>query len=158
MLLASMALCPAPAVEETSIFNTPVKSLLEADKFLVATPSTSVSDAANLMAGKNAGAVLVINGEHLVGIFTERDAVFRVMAQGRNPLTTPVSEVMTANPLCVTPKETYGHALLVMQEHGFRHVPVVDNGHAIGIISARNAMDPSLEDFVSEQRRREHYR
>jgi predicted transcriptional regulator len=45
-----------------------------------------------------------------------------------------------------------------MQENGFRHVPVVENGHAIGIISSRNAMDPDLEEFVADQRRREHYR
>ena len=65
---------------------------------------------------------------------------------------------MTRSPLALAPDRTYGHALLLMQEHGFRHVPVVENGRPIGIVSSRKAMDPELEEFVSEQRRREHHR
>jgi CBS domain-containing protein len=131
---------------------------MEHKKFLAAPPDASVSDAAKLMAKMNVGAILVVEDGHLIGIFTERDAVFRVIAHGRDAKTTPLRAVMTVNPETLDPTRSYGHALLLMQEHGFRHVPVVENGHPVGIISSRNAMDPELEEFVSEERRRLHHR
>ncbi len=140
------------------MFDQSIKSLMEPEKFLTAPPDTTVSQAARLMAGRSTGAVLVVDDSGLVGIFTERDVVFRVIAQGLDPATTRLHAVMTRSPLTLNPERTYGHALLLMQENGFRHVPVVENGHPIGIISSRNAMDPELEEFVSEQRRREHHR
>lgn len=140
------------------MFDQPIRNVMEQKKFLTASPQTTVSDAARLMASKNAGAILVIANDSLVGIFTERDVVFRVIAKGLDAKTTQLSEVMTAAPKTLGPGKSYGHALLLMQENGFRHVPVVENGRAIGIISSRNAMDPDLEEFVSDERRREHYR
>lgn len=140
------------------MFDQPIRNLMEHKKFLAAPPETTVSNAARLMADKNVGAVMVVENERLVGIFTERDAVFRVIAQGRDVKTTPLTEVMTTAPKTLDPGKSYGHALLLMQENGFRHVPVIENGRPIGIISSRNAMDPDLEDFISEERRREHYR
>lgn len=125
---------------------------------LTAPPNMVVSEAAKRMATKNTGAVLVVDNALLVGIFTERDAVFRVLAKGLDANTTPLRAVMTPHPATLEPGTSYGHALLLMQEKGFRHVPVVDGDHVLGIISARNAMDPDLEEFVSEARRREHYR
>lgn len=140
------------------MFDRPIRTIMEHKKYLAAPPDASVSDAAKLMAKKNVGAILVVEHEHLVGIFTERDAVFRVIAHGRDAKTTPLRDVMTADPETLDPTRSYGHALLLMQEHGFRHVPVVENGHPVGIISSRNAMDPELEEFVSEERRRLHHR
>jgi len=140
------------------MFDQPIRNLMEQKKFLAAPPETTVSNAARLMADKNVGAVMVVENERLVGIFTERDAVFRVIAQGRDVKTTPLTDVMTTAPKTLDPGKSYGHALLLMQENGFRHVPVIENGRPIGIISSRNAMDPDLEDFISEERRREHYR
>jgi CBS domain-containing protein len=140
------------------MFDQPIKNIMEQKKFLSAPPETTVSNAARLMAGKNVGAVMVVENDLLVGIFTERDAVFRVIAQGRDVKTTPLTDVMTAAPKTLGPDKSYGQALLLMQENGFRHVPVIENGRPIGIISSRNAMDPDLEEFVSEERRREHYR
>jgi len=140
------------------MFDRSIKSMMEHEKYLVAPSDTSVSEAARLMAGRNAGAVLVVDNERLVGIITERDVVFRVIAKDLDPAATRLQNVMTPSPLTLDPARTYGHALLLMQENGFRHVPVVDNGRPIGIISSRNAMDPDLEEFVSEQRRREHHR
>jgi CBS domain-containing protein len=131
---------------------------MERKKFITVTPDKTVSQAARLMAGKDAGAVLVVEGDQLIGIFTERDVVFRVISLGLDPKETLLRKVMTANPKTLSPTQSYGHALVIMQENGFRHVPVVDNGQAIGIISSRNAMDPDLEEFVADQRRREHYR
>ncbi len=140
------------------MFDQPIKNIMERKKFLTAPPETTVSDAARLMASRNVGAVLVVANEHLLGIFTERDAVFRVIAKGRDANTTQLTEVMTVDPKTLEPGKTYGHALLIMQENGFRHVPVVENGRPVGIISSRNAMDPDLEEYVFEARRREHLR
>ncbi len=140
------------------MFDQPIRNIMERKKFLTAPPETTVSHAAKLMAKKNAGAVLVIEGERLLGIFSERDVVFRVVAQGLDVKTTQLSEVMTAEPKTLEPGRSYGHALILMQENGFRHVPVVEHGRPIGIVSSRNAMDPDLEEFVFEQRRREHLR
>ena len=140
------------------MFSQPIRHVMERKKFLTAPPEMTVSSAARLMASKNAGAVLVVQNTHLLGIFSERDAVFRVMAKGKDPETTLLSEVMTPSPVSMSPSQSYGHALLLMQEKGFRHIPVVYDGHPIGIISSRNAMDPDLEEFVFEARRREHLR
>lgn len=140
------------------MFDLPIKNLMEPKKFLTAAPEMVVSEASKLMASKNAGAVLVIEGGILVGIFTERDAVFRVLAKGRDAAATQLRSVMTCDPATLAPGSSYGHALMLMQEQGFRHVPVVEGTRVVGIVSARNAMDPDLEEFVAEARRREHYR
>jgi CBS domain-containing protein len=140
------------------MFDLPVKSLMEPKKLIMVSPETTVSETAVLMASKNTGAVLVIDDKLLIGIFTERDVVFRVLAQGKDAATTRLRDVMTSAPFTLTPGTSYGHALLLMQEKGFRHVPIVDGNRVLGIIAARNAMDPRLEEFVSEARRREHYR
>lgn len=129
---------------------------MEKRNFLMAPPDTTVSKAAELMASKNVGAVMVVDNERLVGIFTERDAVFRVIARGRDTRTTQLADVMTVDPKTVDPNRSFGYALLMMHENGFRHVPVIENGKPIGIVSSRNAMDPDLEEFVSEAQRRKH--
>lgn len=140
------------------MFDLPIRRVMERKKLITAAPDKTVSQAARLMAGKDAGAVLVVEGDQLIGIFTERDVVFRVVALGLDPKETLLREVMTVNPKTLDPTQSYGHALIIMQENGFRHIPVTDEGKVIGIISSRNAMDPALEEFVADQRRREHYR
>lgn len=140
------------------MFDQPVKEVMQRSKVLKAPPDTLVSRAAKLMAKKNAGAVMVVVGERLVGIFTERDVVFRVVAQGRDASTTRLADVMTRSPEVVAPDKPFGYALSIMHEGGFRHLPVIERGRILGIVSARSAMDPDLEDFVSEARRREHFR
>jgi len=139
------------------MFDMPIKSVMERKKFLTASPDKTVTQAARLMASKNTGALLVLENDQLVGIFTERDLVFRVIAKGLDPKTTPLSAVMTADVKVLNANQTYGHALVIMQEHGFRHVPVIEHGHAVGIVSSRNAMDPELDEFVTDERRRIHY-
>ncbi len=140
------------------MFEQPIRNMMERKKFLTAPSNTTVSSAASLMASKNVGAILVVDGARLVGILSERDVVFRVVAKGLDAKTTLLAEVMTTEPKTLEPGRSYGHALLLMQENGFRHVPVVENGRPIGIVSSRNAMDPDLEEFVFEERRREHHR
>ncbi len=131
---------------------------MQRQKMLKARPQTTVSEAAQLMEKKNVGAVMVVEGERLVGIFTERDVTFRVVAKGLDAQTTPLAEVMTPSPETIDPNRPFGCALLIMHEKGFRHLPVVEGDRIIGIVSARNAMDPELEEFESEVRRREYYR
>ena len=127
---------------------------MERKKVLTAPPDTRVSTAAKLMAESKVSAVVVVEGKRLVGIFTERDAVFRVIAQDRDAQVTRLADVMTRAPRTVTPTESFGYALLVMHENGFRHLPVVDNGEVVGVVTARNALDPELEEFESVVQRR----
>jgi CBS domain-containing protein len=142
--------------EEISVFTQPVRNIMEQRKLLTAPPQTTVLQAAVLMAKKHVGAVLVVEEERLVGIFTERDAVFRVIARKLYPATTQLADVMTRDPRTISPDKSFGHAMLLMHEQHFRHLPVVENGKPVGIVSARNALDPDLEEFVAEERRRKH--
>ncbi len=138
------------------MFSQRIKSVMEHKNIVVATPETSVSEAAKLMAHRKMSAVLVVREELLVGIFTERDAVFRVIARGLDVHSTRLADVMTPSPQTVEPDKTFGYALLLMHENGFRHVPVVVGGKPVGLVTARSALDPDLEEFVSEERRRTH--
>jgi CBS domain-containing protein len=140
------------------MFDEPVGRVMEQRKLLKASPETFVNKAAKLMAKRGVGAVLVVEGERLVGIFTERDIAFRVVARDLDAQTTRLADVMTRAPDTVDRDKPFGYALLRMQERGFRHLPVVAEGKIVGIVSARSAMDPALEEFVSEGRRRERYR
>jgi CBS domain-containing protein len=138
------------------MFSQSIRSLMDRGKLLLVTGSTTVRAAAEVMKSKHYGAVLVMEDDHVRGIFTERDAVFRVIAAGLDPDTTEVQKVMTKSPKTIAPDKTFGHAMLVMHENGFRHLPVVENDKLVGMVSSRNALDPSLEEFVFEERRRKH--
>ena len=133
-----------------------VRSIIGNQVPVTATGELTVTQAARLMKEKGIGALLVLDGSRLAGIFTERDALFRVVAEGRDPAKTRLSEVMTTNPRTITSDRPFGHALHMMHEGGFRHVPVVDENRPIGVVSARDALGPELEAFVSELGEREH--
>jgi CBS domain-containing protein len=124
-------------------------------KLILVSGSMTVRAAAELMKSRRYGAVLITDADQLLGIFTERDAVFRVIAAGRDPDSTPLADVMTPQPKTISPDKTFGHAMLMMHEGGFRHVPVVEDGKLVGMVSSRNALDPDLEEFVFEERRRQ---
>jgi CBS domain-containing protein len=133
----------------------PVRSIIGNQIPVTATSELTVAQAARLMKEKRIGALLVLDGVRLAGIFTERDALFRVIAEGRDPEKTRLAEVMTANPRTITADRPFGHALHLMHEGGFRHVPVVDQDRPLGVVSARDALGPELEEFVSDLDRRE---
>jgi len=116
----------------------------------------SVAQAARLMKERRVGALLVMHEGRLAGIFTERDALFRVIAESRDPANTRLQDVMTANPRTIGPDRPFGHALHLMHEGGFRHVPVVEGDAPLGVVSARDALGPELEAFVAELDKREH--
>ena len=140
------------------MFGLPVASVVERRKLVVATPEASVSDTARLMRKRKVSAVLVVREGRLVGIFTERDAVYRVMAMNRDPRLTRIGEVMTPDPKTVAPDDSFGYALLLMHENGFRHAPIVEDGRPVGVVSARHALDPDLAEFAAEAQRRKHIR
>lgn len=140
--------------DEGVMFSQRVRNVMERKKLLTVPSDITVSEAAKLMAKRKVGAVMIVERQRLVGIFTERDAVFRVIARGRDVRTTPLAEVMTTGPQTVDPDKSFGYALLMMHENGFRHVPVIENGKVVGIVSARDALDPDLEEFVVESQRR----
>ena len=131
------------------MFSQKVRRLMDRERMLTALPQATVRQAALLMAGNNTGAVLVVENEALLGIFTERDVVFRVIAQGLDTDTTPLAAVMTATPVTVEPERTYGHALQLMYERGFRHLPVVsDGGRILGVFSVRDALPREVSTAV----------
>jgi CBS domain-containing protein len=93
------------------------------------------------MKAHNVGALLVVEGVRLIGIFTERDALFRVVATGLDPVTTPLDAVMTRDPQTIHPDEPFVHALRLMHEGRFRHLPVVEDERPLGMVSVRDALD-----------------
>lgn len=136
--------------------NRTASQLIENQTVLTTVATTSVTAAAKAMKQAGVGAIMVVEGERLVGIFTERDALNRVLAAGRDPGRTTMAEVMTAEPTTITPSTLFGHALHIMYERGFRHVPVVLNGKPVGMVSARDAIGREIENFEEELRVREH--
>ncbi len=107
-------------------------------------PSASVREAAQLMSENHIGALLVMDEGRLAGIFTERDALNRVLAEGRDPDSTPLSEVMTGDPVTLSPQAAATQALRLMGEIGFRHLPVVEDDEVYGIISLRDFVGVEL--------------
>jgi CBS domain-containing protein len=138
------------------MFSLRVKEVMERRKFVKAPSSITVGKAARIMAKKRVGALLVVDGARLQGIFTERDVLFRVVAAQLDPEATLVGAVMTREPKTIGPGESFGHALAAMHQGGFRHLPVVQDGATIGIVSNRSALDPELVEFRCEGERRRH--
>lgn len=117
--------------------NVPVSTLL-ADKTPVihAVPvSATVEDAVRLMNRHKVGSVVVMDDDRLTGIFTERDVLYRVVAAGLAPASTPVSEVMTPNPKTITPEMSIQDTLQLISEQRCRHLPVMDGGRMVGLVS-----------------------
>ena len=133
----------------------PIREVIQNQILLRASPTMTVSEAAALMKKKKVGALVVVKRERLEGIFTERDAVFRVLADHINPDRTRLDEVMTRKPQTVDCDKPLNHALHMMYEGGFRHVPVVDHGRLVGIVSARDALGSELAQFESDVQDRE---
>jgi CBS domain-containing protein len=103
---------------------------------LTLSPTAKATEACQCMRDRRVGAVLVTDVDRrLVGIFTGRDAVCRVLAEGRNLATTTLAEVMTRNPDTIPPGRTAIEALRLMQDGGYRHLPVIDKGKVVGVVS-----------------------
>lgn len=132
-----------------------IRTLIEGKDCITCPQTMTVSEAARVMKRHRIGAIMVVEHDKLIGIFTERDALFRVLAEDRDLHATRVADVMTRNPQSIPPDKPFADALNLMHTGRFRHVPVVENGRAIGMVSASDAMGPELEAFVWELLRQE---
>jgi CBS domain-containing protein len=99
-------------------------------------PDTTVADCARQMTARNIGALIVLDGPAVKGIFTERDALTRVLAAGLDPTRVKVSEVMTSDPTSVTPATTVDAAMALITRRRFRHLPVVQDGRLLAVVSS----------------------
>ncbi len=111
------------------------------------TPETTVFDALRLMEQKNIGALLVLRGEQLVGIFSERDYARRMILHGRASRDTPVREVMTDDVFVIAPDANAGECMVHMTDRHIRHLPVVEAGRLVGVISIGDVVRAVIEDL-----------
>lgn len=120
-------------------------------------PDATVLDALRLLEEKNIGALLVMSGEQLVGIFTERDYARRMILQGRASRDTPVREVMTEKVFVITPDTTCGECMMHMTDRRIRHLPVVEGGRVAGVISIGDVVRSVIHDLRFTVRQLEDY-
>jgi len=119
------------------------------------TPQTTVLDAIAQMDSKRVGALLVMQGEKLAGIVSERDYTRKVILLGRASRDTPVADIMTADPIVVRPETGLGECLKIVTDHGIRHLPVVANDKVVGVLSigdlVRAVVEQQAETITSLQ-------
>ena len=113
-------------------------------------PDTPVTECVRLMAASKIGALIVLDGERLMGIFTERDALNKVLAGGLDPGNTKVSEVMTKDPYCILPTTTVDDAMKLITKRRFRHLPIVDNGKVLAVVSSGDLTHWLVQDQMGE--------
>ena len=114
---------------------------------------STVLEAARFMMEHSIGALPVLRNGDIVGIFSERDVMNRVVALGRMPGTTKISEVMTANPKSISVDETIENCLFLMREFGFRHLPIVDGKQLKGLVSLRDLLLRVVAQIEAEGRK-----
>lgn len=114
--------------------------------------NNTVQEAASYMSHRNVGSLPVLRGGKLVGVLSERDIVRRVLMAGRDWKTTRVDEIMSDDPLTVSSQVDVEHCMLLMKQHGFRHLPVVDSGILVGFISMRDLLLHEVDEKELEMR------
>jgi CBS domain-containing protein len=124
-----------------------ISTVIDRQTIITLGPDTSVRHAAIVMAENRIGAIPVVDGDRLLGIFSERDLMGRVVAHGLDTDATTIGQMMTPTPITVASHRPMTHALHIMHESGFRHLPVVDHGKVVGMVSARDAQPFELADF-----------
>ena len=114
-------------------------------------------DAIKVLAHEDIGAAVVMSGDRLAGIFSERDYTRKIVLKGRASDSTRVEEVMTANVVCVSPRARSRDCMALMSEKNIRHLPVIDEGRVVGMVSIRDIVSDIIadQDFTIEQL--EHY-
>lgn len=133
-----------------------IGNILAGRSLITATRKMKVRAACQLMAQNRIGALLIVEKSRIVGIFTERDALNKVLATGLDPDATDVAQVMVPDPLTIRAEKPLAHALHMMASGGFRHVPVVDaDGAPIGMVSARDALGQDMLELERDIKRME---
>lgn len=128
--------------------NRQISQVLQGHKLVSATPSLTVREAVVSMADHNVGALVILDGsKRLVGIFTERDLLIRVVAKGLNPDAVALDEVMTRNPVTVSITDKVRIAMAEMYENKLRHLPVLDHGEVVGILSMRDFVGTEIQEL-----------
>ena len=120
-------------------------------------PDQSVLEAIKVLASEDIGAAVVMNGDKLVGIFSERDYTRKIILKGRSSDTTRVEEVMTANVITINPRTKDRECMAIMTERNIRHLPVVDNGAVVGMLSIRDIVSDIIADQDFTIKQLEHY-
>lgn len=129
-----------------------VPDLIHDQRISTVTPKNTVREAARVMTEHDIGAILVVENAKLAGIFSERDLLKRVVGRDLDPDAVLVSDVMTKNPDTLPPEADIRQAMRLMVEHGYRHIPVVDGQHIVGMVSVRDIytnMVKSIQSGVS---------
>ncbi len=116
----------------------PVREIIERDHLIAVPPTATVKAAVDVMAEHRCGSVVVVDADAVVGIFTERDLMLRVVREGRDPANTAVADVMTKNPDTIDADAPVADAIRAMDEFSYRYLPVLDSGRCIGVISTRH--------------------
>jgi CBS domain-containing protein len=116
------------------------------DRVFTVSPNHSVLQALELMASNDVGSVLVTEGERLAGIFTERDYARKVVLKGRTSAEAKIGELMTCNVLTVSPTQTIDDCMAIMTNNRIRHLPVVEKGQLVGIITIGDAVKTVIEE------------
>lgn len=124
-----------------------IHDLVRGQETYSVTAEQTVLEVVRAMVERNIGAVPVLRDGELLGIFSERDLMRRVVAEGRDARQTRVTDVMTPNPVTVSPTTTLEHCMALMRTHGFRHLPVCDGHKLKGLISLRDIL---LHDLVEK--------
>ena len=112
----------------------------------------TVFEVVKAMVSRNIGAVPVLHGGKLIGIFSERDLMGRVVAEGLDPLATQIEQVMTKDPLTVSPTESVENCMGLMRRHGFRHLPICDGQRLVAVVSLRDVLLHDLTEKDHEVR------
>ena len=129
-----------------------VSDLVKNQEICQVTVEQNVLDVVCIMVERNIGAVPVMADGQLVGVFSERDLMRRVVAENRDPRSTRVGEVMTPKPFVVAPTESVENCMLVMRRHGFRHLPICEGERLLGIVSLRDIILHDLSEKDDEVR------
>ena len=137
--------------------NRIISNIIAGQSVVSASKETTVRAACTLMAQKRIGALLVVENNRIAGIFTERDALNKVLAGSLDPESTTLAQVMVRDPQTIRADKPLGYALQFMVDGGFRHVPVIDaNGAPLGMVSARDALGADMVQLERNQQFREH--
>ena len=141
----------APKVIDARLFAEPIRSLHRRAGHVAVPLGTTIGQAARIMKEHRVGCVLVEESGKLVGIFTERDILTKLVGTGYDPATVAVDGVMTPDPETLTPDDPIAFALQRMSVGGFRHLPLVDvHKHPVGILSVKDIVDYLAEHFPQE--------